>query len=428
VTKRRRRIIITAIVVVPLFALFLIWAFVDAPAPDDADLRIAYEAIRPRGESAFTYLERAVAALDWPTDYDEKKRLDGLLLDDGWDDALAADIVARNESILAMLDQALACPRFQVPEFACGDTWFPYLTSWRMIGRLAAIRAEILFREGREKEAFDQALQAVCFGDRVQGSHGATIHWMVGSALKETGLRQIRRMLCRTQLGAEALDAFIGQLKACDALETGLGRSLQVEYMCTSVVVDSMAPGGTLEETFGHEFALWVRLSPFKPNKTKAALAASIRVLIANARKTYVAAESIPLPPPDSTSFVLRAIASGNGKGAVLYQTFMPPLARLNHMKCMQKSSLAATQVLIALRCYQLEHGELSETLDALVPSYLDAVPLDDFDGKPMKYSKAKRVVYAVGPDLTDNGGVAQDDREGTMPDPGFDFVYKIGF
>jgi len=44
------------------------------------------------------------------------------------------------------------------------------------------------------------------------------------------------------------------------------------------------------------------------------------------------------------------------------------------------------------------------------VPQYLDAVPIDDYDGKPMRYNAAKKVVYSVGRDLKDGGGMTMED------------------
>ncbi|MBN1916805.1 MAG: hypothetical protein JW889_02760 [Verrucomicrobia bacterium] len=129
-TLGRKRIIIASIIVLSLFALFSIWALVDALAPDDADLRPTSERI-PDSENAFTFFADAVAALDWPTHYNDNKRLEGLLVGDGWDDALAADTVARNEGIFDIIEQGLAYPQFQVPEIKDGDTAFLYLTPWR---------------------------------------------------------------------------------------------------------------------------------------------------------------------------------------------------------------------------------------------------------------------------------------------------------
>jgi hypothetical protein len=47
----------------------------------------------------------------------------------------------------------------------------------------------------------------------------------------------------------------------------------------------------------------------------------------------------------------------------------------------------------------------LPESLSELVPKYLPKVPIDPFDGKPLRYSKEKGIIYCVGKDLKDSGG-----------------------
>jgi hypothetical protein len=53
-----------------------------------------------------------------------------------------------------------------------------------------------------------------------------------------------------------------------------------------------------------------------------------------------------------------------------------------------------ATQVAIALELYGRNHGSYPNTLDQLVPEYLDEVPRDRYDGQPLRYER------------TDDGGV----------------------
>ena len=60
----------------------------------------------------------------------------------------------------------------------------------------------------------------------------------------------------------------------------------------------------------------------------------------------------------------------------------------------------ARTQLVIAAARWRLDHdGEMPPTLDALVPKYLPAVPLDPWskDGKPLSYDAATGVVWSVG-------------------------------
>ena len=67
---------------------------------------------------------------------------------------------------------------------------------------------------------------------------------------------------------------------------------------------------------------------------------------------------------------------------------------------------MSATRVLFAIKCYKRKTGRLPDALDALVPEYIDKVPLDPYDGRPMRYSREKKRVYSIGEDLKDVGGL----------------------
>jgi len=57
---------------------------------------------------------------------------------------------------------------------------------------------------------------------------------------------------------------------------------------------------------------------------------------------------------------------------------------------------------------YHNARGAWPETLAALVPAYLPAVPADPFTGKPLLLARApdgRPILYSVGRDMTDDGG-----------------------
>jgi len=62
----------------------------------------------------------------------------------------------------------------------------------------------------------------------------------------------------------------------------------------------------------------------------------------------------------------------------------------------------------IALKRYALRHGKLPASLEALVPEFVSAVPVDWMDGKPLRYrlnADGSFTLYSVGENLTDDGG-----------------------
>jgi hypothetical protein len=68
---------------------------------------------------------------------------------------------------------------------------------------------------------------------------------------------------------------------------------------------------------------------------------------------------------------------------------------------------LRVTQTGLAVERYRLAEGRLPGFLKDLVPTYMQAVPLDPYDGRSLKYRKLKTgyVVYSIGYDMTDEGG-----------------------
>jgi hypothetical protein len=75
---------------------------------------------------------------------------------------------------------------------------------------------------------------------------------------------------------------------------------------------------------------------------------------------------------------------------------------------------LLATQTALAIERYRLTEGHLPESLENLVPTYMESVPKDPFDGQNLRYIVRERgyVVYSVGEDLTDEGGAERDGRK----------------
>jgi hypothetical protein len=70
-------------------------------------------------------------------------------------------------------------------------------------------------------------------------------------------------------------------------------------------------------------------------------------------------------------------------------------------------AQLRCTFVAVAAERYRLAEHRWPDTLEALVPRYVKAVPTDPFDGKPLRYRRTSDgvVIYALGPDRQDDGG-----------------------
>lgn len=78
-----------------------------------------------------------------------------------------------------------------------------------------------------------------------------------------------------------------------------------------------------------------------------------------------------------------------------------------------------ATRAAVAIERYRLRHGTVPKALDALVPDLLPEVPLDPFDGQPLRYrvDEAGYRVYSVGLDGIDQGGDTSAELHAPSPD-----------
>ncbi len=122
-----------------------------------------------------------------------------------------------------------------------------------------------------------------------------------------------------------------------------------------------------------------------------------------------------------------------NKVGRIIHDWHALILYPVFQVKCRENSEAGITRLLLALKCYKLDHGDLPESLDELVPKYIDKIPIDDFDGKHLRYSKEKRIIYSVGRDMKDSGGRRKLDEDKSSPPEEEvwlhdDQVYKIEF
>lgn len=68
----------------------------------------------------------------------------------------------------------------------------------------------------------------------------------------------------------------------------------------------------------------------------------------------------------------------------------------------------ACARAAVAMTRFRLDHGKFPPRLDELVPAYLNAIPIDPFDGHPLRLAIRNNqwIIYSIGPDGVDNGGI----------------------
>jgi hypothetical protein len=401
-------------------ALYLVALAIYSLQPDvnDASLRPTREEI-PADQNAFATLEQAATQVWWPEE--SNAAIYELVKATNWDSAFAAKALANNQQALQLLDKAMQMPSLQVPEVQMLQE-LPYLSGWKRLSQVALIRANATWRAGRELEAFQQAMALVRLGRRMQESKGAVLHYLVGTAVKAQGLSWMRARAHSTRLTPQQLAGIVAELEAIPSGSTALAETLRVEYqMQVKGLADLRAgrlqPGGEVGR-----FVPIKLLPVYNHGKTKRLFANATQGLIESADLPYAKAK---LPNFDTRPSPAKIILSGNLAGEVFYWMTMPATMVVIKKRCQESVDLQTTRLLLAMRAYQLKHQRLPDSLGALAPEFIAAVPEDAFNGEPLRYSADKKVIYSVGENLRDDDGQIVKEKSTSRQ---LDYGYAVEF
>ncbi len=259
------------------------------PYVNDADLRPKREAI-PDGQNAFAALEKAAELVWWPVG--ENPALSDLAQNTNWNSALATKALANNREALRLLDAAIKMPGVQVPEYRVQDD-LPYLSGWKRLAQVACIRANAAFTEGREADAFQEALGLVRLGRQLQACKGAQIHYLVGSAVKSLGIRRMRDGAGHTRLSPPQLAAIIRELEQVPDDGEPLTETLKVEYQVMMTALLDIRQGRMVVQEDGT--LNWYVPIKFLPVYNHA----KTRRLFANATRQFITREERQPQPLD---------------------------------------------------------------------------------------------------------------------------------
>jgi len=90
------------------------------------------------------------------------------------------------------------------------------------------------------------------------------------------------------------------------------------------------------------------------------------------------------------------------------------------------KTRLRCAAIALAVERFRLANNRWPEKLSDLSPAMLSEIPVDPFNGEPLRYARVKDgvVVYSVGPDGENNSGAF--DPKKSSHDPGQDIVFRL--
>jgi hypothetical protein len=386
----------------------------DDPPPRNSDLRIRRR-LPPSGQNGCAFIDMAAAVLSLPPDGPDRKRLSAIEGGDEWDEAFVTQILRQNDDAIALYDRGMARPTLWLDAVPVGlIALHDRIKTWVLMCHLGELRCVRLYRTGHRDEAIGEAMKMIEFGRRIEDAGADTSSCGGGWIIIGEGLNMLRYVTLGSPMGAERLSQLVQKLGDCEVNSDHVADAARVQYHMACRYIDCLPQGSRVDVIYPFPAGLCqlaAQVYRFRPNRTKNMVAEACRACIQTASQTY--ADSVPTQKwyADKIDTIGKhpplfwGMPGPNATGKEVFAGCAPVLKLLAEFKCQTNVEVRGTRLLLAIRWFEVVHGRLPERLDDLVPEYLDRVPLDDFDGAPLRWSKEKRIVYSVGMNLVDDEG-----------------------
>ncbi len=312
-----------------------------------------------------------------------------------------------NQAALTILHEAAILPHARYPidltqGFNAQATWLIHV---RQCARLLELEALMHI----EQDDPNQALQSVQTGLALAQSlkSPVLIDFMVRMAAYASQLHALERVMSRTVLTREQLQGMAELIHSPHAAHS-IKYALTGE-MCTGLSALRM-PLQDMASMMGSDSPLLaLALGPMRALGLLKRDALSYLGIM----QDYIAATELPSPERLAIAKAITEDVEQGKRGGFLTRMIVPALGRVMELESRTQAQRLVAYCALSVEQYRLALGRLPESLDELVPQYLDTVPQDPFDGQPLRYRVLERgfVVYSIGEDLSDDDGKEQEKR-----------------
>ena len=313
---------------------------------------------------------------------------------------LTAQHISDNKQALKLLHKGAAASHFRYPVDLTGGfgALMPDLSEIRKAAMLLKLEAVLHAENAEPQLATDSVISS--FGlARSLAKEPILISQLVRIACQALSVSTLEQVINRTELTDEQL-AELGEriASAEDLSDISVGF---VGERCMGISIfqepESVGPGvvGGMPAT--------PSLSLYRAT----GLADKGGLLYLGFMDDYIRLLQLPTHLRQEGADAIDAKIEATPKIYILLHTFMPALARVTTTDIRGIAQLRTARTALAIQRYHLANSKLPDALTHLVPTYLDAVPSDPFDGNDLRYKKLQTgfVVYSIGEDQSDDDG-----------------------
>lgn len=385
----------------------------DAPAPDDRDLRLARSPAAV-SENGFDRLEAAARTALLPKGESSWNRFHAFRAGKTWEPQWISELVAQNAEATEQLRAGLASPAFAFPppdrmSAGGGD---PTVTLFRVrpLLALAGAHARVLLRDGHSGDAIEVASLGLRVGKRLSAAENVDLFGIhMASVFQTVSLLDLEYAVRTAHLEPDAALTLGRLLESTRWSAEDWQRVWALEYELLLAELDAASARASDGSGLAWPMSLMPSAYRWHRNRTAAVLADLYRD---QRRKSAAFCANAGLLG-DSGAIRVRPrgfadLLAPNAMGRIVIGAIHSRgFDRVQLERCQLETHVSLVEALVAAKAYSDAEGALPERLEDLVPRYLDALPLDRYDGTPLRYARTARAVYSIGEDFTDTGPAA---------------------
>jgi len=313
-------------------------------------------------------------------------------------------IIASNAAALATFREAARLEKSRYPaDFSHGFVAeYPHLEQLKSAVRLLQVQAFLAMEPGKLDESIE-AIATMLAARRSLRAEPTALAQLVAYAIDALACQTLEHLLNRQQMTSQQLEVLNSAfMKSEDT--NGLARALVGER---ALLISTFRPRKDLPEPKeGPESSTKIFRAPWL--RATGIIERDLGFCLA-ALTTNIAMAKLPDPHRFTSQTNWDGILQRAEKRRYFTSSLLlPALAKIGEREVADRARLRIAQTAIAIHRFASDHKtELPADLASLVPRYLESIPIDPFDGKPLRFTKRDRgyVVYSVGRDARDDGG-----------------------
>ena len=338
-----------------------------------------------------------------------------------------------NQPALAKACEGLLLPLFRYPvDFSCGpETELPHLRSLKEMARIAALLAALEAGEGKA-ELWPANVEFQLNLARTLDDEPALISHLVRAAIIRTAVKATERSLNQAAPNNEL----------CKRLQGSFSRMGETNLLPLALIGErAMAvPTFRLSRKEIQSFSQTddERPQPHKPQRYSGKPATflwltsfferDLDFFLQTMKKSISLAA---LPAPSSlrlTNYLESASDIATRRVYILSGLLLSSLSRVIVREASTRALAELASTALAVERFRHERGKLPSDLKELTPQFLDSIPLDPFDGAPLRYRRLDRgyVVYSLDADERDDGGREPPERRKPADKTSYDITFIV--